>query len=129
MPLQFLQLRTCLCADSQKGGLSLINTQIAREAVVFFYEVQDVIPGKPAQSKVKEWTRRGVVGAGGISHRIEWCKIGRRSATSLEAYYRFLDRVNGLLPPLEEDVSRYRESQQKMEQRAIAGAKARWKKK
>jgi len=107
----------------------LINTQIAREAVVFFYEAPDVIPGKPSHNAVGKWAKNGMKGAGELWHTLEWCKIGRRSATSLEAYYRFLDRVNGLLPPLEEDVSRYRESQQKMEQRAIAGAKARWKKK
>jgi hypothetical protein len=92
----------------------MLNTQIAREGVVFFAEAGSALPGAPPYRTVDCWTRRGIKGPDGIWHRLEWCRIGGRPATSIQAYYRFLDRTNGMLPPLPDDVARYLEMKKRM---------------
>lgn len=80
------------------------TTKIMQETVVFFAEAARQIPGKPRFTTVRDWANKGMRGAGGIRHTIEWCRLTKGPAISLEAYHRFIKRVNGELPPLAEDV-------------------------
>jgi hypothetical protein len=95
-------------------GRPMLNTQIAREGVVYFADARQALPGEIVAATLNKWTRRGIKGPDGIWHRLEWCRIGGRPATSIQAYYRFLDRTNGMLPPLPDDVARYLEMKKRM---------------
>jgi len=45
---------------------------------------------------LRAYIKRGVVGVSGDKVRLEVCKTPGGEATSYEAYYRFLDRINGV---------------------------------
>ena len=94
------------------------NSRIAEETYIFFSDAHKVLPGEPSINTVKRWTRRGMAGTGdGIFHRLEWCRMAGRSATSMQAYHRWLRRINGEAPPTAEDVERSRQADQSFKEK------------
>lgn len=87
------------------------TSAIIKENVVFFADAEKALPESPCFHTVQTWAMHGRKGTDGMRHTIEWCKLPRGRATSIEAYYRFIQRLNGELAPLAEDVRRNEQRQ------------------
>ena len=76
------------------------TTAVLEEEVVPFGEAGR-LPGSPTRGQIQNWRDKGIwVKPLGQYITIEWCSVGGRPVTSVEAYKRFVQRTN--LEPVEE---------------------------
>jgi hypothetical protein len=72
--------------------LSVLN-----ESIVPFDDAHKVLRGMPTRHQLNNWVRNGlIVTINGVKQRVklEFCKVGGRPVTSVEAYERFEEIVN-----------------------------------
>jgi hypothetical protein len=76
------------------------------ETTVFCSEARR-LKGKPSPDTLYNWRSEGIeCRTSGVRVTLEWCLLGGRPVTSIEAYERFLKRINGELPPPDEEGER-----------------------
>lgn len=80
------------------------TTRVVDENPIYFCDCVRHLPGKPTYRTVFDWATKGRRGADGIYHTLEWCRLPKGPVTSRDAYKRFVQRLNGELEPLAEDV-------------------------
>ena len=70
------------------------TTQILSETVVRCSEASS-LPGKPTQKTLLNWRTKGIVNRHtGRRYTLEWAMLGGAPVTSLEAFQRFLEKIN-----------------------------------
>lgn len=73
----------------------MLNPRVARETVVLLAHRRK-LPNKPSRTTLYCWRKTGLVSKiSGKRITLEWCRYGGLPATSLEAYDRFMQRLNG----------------------------------
>lgn len=73
-------------STAPKSGVA----QILTETVIPLRDVSKHLPMRPCYQTVWRWTTRGLRGA-----KLESIKLGKQSATSVEAVHRFLEASQG----------------------------------
>ena len=67
---------------------------ILREQLVAVSQAKTKLPGKPSESTVRRWAKKGVVGKkSGEVHKLEIAYVGSTMYTSIEAVERWAERL------------------------------------
>ena len=71
-----------------------LNSQVASEQIVRFSEGRK-LPTEPSRNCLYNWTMKGYVSkANKERHYLEWCYVGGGKFTSIEAFERFVEKLN-----------------------------------
>jgi len=70
------------------------TTRICKEEIVYFSD-RSRLTGKPSRRRLWNWAKLGLISDSGKRVTLEYAKIGGSWATSIEAYERFIQRING----------------------------------
>lgn len=68
--------------------------RVCRETTIYLSD-KNKLPHKVTLRTLRNWITRGLISDTGERVTLEYAKIGGALATSLEAYERFLKRLNG----------------------------------
>lgn len=67
---------------------------VAKETLVRLSKCCSELPTRPKATKVRRWMTIGIEGRDGSRYYLEGVKIGGEFWTSVEAFQRFLDKLN-----------------------------------
>ena len=68
--------------------------QVLNETIVSLKWIHEKHPTDVCMKTVRRWCSNGLLDAGGNRVKLESCRLGSERVTSIEAYRRFINRLN-----------------------------------